>query len=119
MGLMPQWLELIALGAVIYAISLAPIVSVAWKPFLQWVGGVLALFGLVLLILLVLGVHLPGTQWLGLIALGVLVYGVSLAPPIPLAWKPFLQWIGGLLAFVGFIWLLLLVLGVPVPGVSA
>jgi hypothetical protein len=57
-------------------------------------------------------------NWLGLIIFGLILYGVSLAPPVPLAWKPFLQWVGGLLAFVGLLLLILLVLHVTLPGGS-
>ena len=55
-------------------------------------------------------------QWLALILLGLIIYGASLAPPIPAAWKPFMQWIGGLLALVGVLLLLLLVLGIRIPA---
>lgn len=30
-------------------------------PFLQWIGGLLVLIGIVLVVLLLLGIHLPGT----------------------------------------------------------
>lgn len=113
---MPQWLILVALGVLIYGVTLAPVVSAAWKPFLQWVGGVLGLAGVILLVLLVLGVRLPGTEWLALVVIGVLIYGISLAPPVPPAWKPFFQWTGAVLALIGVLWLVLLVLHIPLPG---
>jgi len=55
-------------------------------------------------------------NWLVLIVLGLLLYGLSLAPPIPPTWKPFMQWCGGLLALIGVVLLVLLVLHVPLPG---
>lgn len=55
-------------------------------------------------------------NWLALIIVGIIVYGVSLAPPIPAEWRPFMQWIGGLLALIGIVLLLLLVLHIPLPG---
>lgn len=55
-------------------------------------------------------------NWLALIVIGLLLYGVSLAPPVPLSWRPFMQWCGGLLALIGVILLVLLVLGVHLPG---
>jgi hypothetical protein len=58
---MPNWLALIIVGLLLYGISLAPPVPAEWKPFMQWCGGLLALLGIVLLVLLVLGIHLPGT----------------------------------------------------------
>lgn len=57
---MPNWLALIIVGLLLYGVSLAPAVPPAWKPFMQFCGGLLALIGVVLLVLLVLGVHLPG-----------------------------------------------------------
>jgi len=56
------------------------------------------------------------SNWLALIIVGLLIYGVSLAPPIPPSWKPFMQWCGGLLALVGIVLLVLLVLGIRLPG---
>ncbi len=55
-------------------------------------------------------------NWLVLIVIGAIVYGVSLAPPVPVGWKPFLQWIGGALVLVGIVLLILLVLKIPLPG---
>jgi hypothetical protein len=55
-------------------------------------------------------------NWLALIIVGLVLYGLSLAPPIPIAWRPFLQWCGGLLALIGIVLLVLLVLHVPTPG---
>ena len=55
-------------------------------------------------------------SWLGLIIIGLLIYGISLAPPIPAGWKPFLQWIGGILALIGIVLLVLLILRIPLPG---
>lgn len=57
---MPNWLALIILGVLIYGVSLAPPIPVEWRPFMRWIGGLLALVGLILLVLLVLGIHLPG-----------------------------------------------------------
>lgn len=56
-------------------------------------------------------------NWLALIVCGLLLYGVSLAPPVPLAWKPFMQWCGGLLALLGVVLLVLLLLNIKLPGV--
>lgn len=58
-------------------------------------------------------------NWLSLIIIGLILYGVSLAPPVPAAWRPFLQWIGGLLALIGVVLLVLLILHVPLPGATA
>lgn len=55
-------------------------------------------------------------SWLGLIILGLLIYGISLAPPIPPGWKPFMQWVGGILALVGVVLLVLIVLHITLPG---
>ena len=57
---MPNWLVLIIVGILVYGASLAPPVPVTWKPFMQWIGGLLALIGIILLVLLVLNIHLPG-----------------------------------------------------------
>ena len=56
------------------------------------------------------------SKWLALIVCGRLLYGRSLAPPIPPGWRPFLQWCGGLLALIGIVLLVLLVLGIHLPG---
>jgi hypothetical protein len=56
------------------------------------------------------------SKWLALIVCGLLLYGLSLAPPIPPGWRPFLQWCGGLLALIGIVLLVLLVLGIHLPG---
>jgi hypothetical protein len=55
-------------------------------------------------------------NWLAFVIVGIVLYGASLAPPIPPTWKPFLQWIGGALVLIGIILLVLLVLHVPLPG---
>ena len=55
-------------------------------------------------------------NWLLLVVIGILLYAVSLAPPVPVTWKPFLQWIGGALVLIGIILLVLVLLHVPIPG---
>ena len=55
-------------------------------------------------------------NWLALIIVGLILYGVTLAPPFPPSWRPFVQWCGGLLALVGIVLLVLLLLGVRLPG---
>ena len=57
-------------------------------------------------------------SWLVLIVIGALVYGISLAPPIPPEWKPFTRWTGGVLILVGVVLLVLSVLKIPLPGVA-
>ena len=55
-------------------------------------------------------------NWLLLVVIGILLYAVSLAPPVPVTWKPFLQWVGGALVLIGIILLVLVLLHVPIPG---
>lgn len=57
---MPSWLTLIIVGLIVYALSLAPVVPLSWKPFLQWIGGILAVIGVILLVLFLLHIPLPG-----------------------------------------------------------
>lgn len=47
---------LIVVGLIIWAVSLAPFVPPAWRPFVQAIGGILAVVGLILLVLILLGV---------------------------------------------------------------
>jgi small-conductance mechanosensitive channel len=41
-------------------------------------------------------------------------YALSLAPPVPPAWRPFIQAIGGILIVVGVIIFVLILLGIEV-----
>ena len=54
-------------------------------------------------------------NWLTLIIVGCLIYVLTLTPIFPAEWKPAASILGGLLAFLGVLLLVLKLLGVGLP----
>lgn len=54
---MPQWALLVIVGLILFAVTYAPIFPAAWSRFVQALGGILLVVGLVLFVLGVLGVR--------------------------------------------------------------
>lgn len=56
---MSNWLALIIIGCVVYALTLIPPFPPGWRPFAQALAGILVAVGLLVLVLGVLGIALP------------------------------------------------------------
>ena len=59
---MPNWLALIIVGFVLCALIYAPVFPAAWARFVQFIGGVLIVVGVILLVLILLGVTVTGVR---------------------------------------------------------
>lgn len=54
-----NWLTLLIVGVLIYAVTLLPPFPASWTPFARFIGGFLVFLSIVVLVLGLLGVRLP------------------------------------------------------------